>query len=71
MENNPIDLYERSLMEIDSVIRIIKQEVSLYQFSTVADEVYFFKEIKPVLSRSFIYFQSFYQLRQPNQMQES
>ncbi|PRA97552.1 RteC protein [Chryseobacterium sp. MYb7] len=55
-KNNPIDLYERSLMEIDSVIRIIKQEVSLYQFSTVADEVYFFKEIKPVFISQFIYF---------------
>ncbi|THV57547.1 RteC protein [Chryseobacterium candidae] len=55
-KNIPIDLYERSLMEIDSVIRIIKQEVSLYQFSTVADEVYFFKEIKPVFISQFIYF---------------
>ncbi|ATN06713.1 RteC domain-containing protein [Chryseobacterium taichungense] len=55
-KNNPIDLYERSLMEIDSVIRIIKQEVSLYQFSTVADEVYFFKDIKPVFISQFIYF---------------
>ncbi len=55
-KNIPIDLYERSLMEIDSVIRIIKQEVSLYEFSTVADEVYFFKEIKPVFISQFIYF---------------
>ena len=55
-KNNPIDLYERSLMEIDSAIRAIKVDVSLYQFSTVADEVYFFKEIKPVFISQFIYF---------------
>lgn len=55
-KNNPIDLYERSLMEIDSTIRTIKLDVSSYHFSTVADEVYFFKEIKPVFISQFIYF---------------
>ncbi|WP_292009281.1 RteC domain-containing protein [Chryseobacterium sp.] len=55
-KNNPIDLYERSLMEIDAAIRAIKLDVSSYQFSTVADEVYFFKEIKPVFISQFIYF---------------
>ncbi|MCY1661043.1 RteC domain-containing protein [Chryseobacterium sp. SL1] len=43
-------------MEIDSAIRAIKLDVSSYQFSTVADEVYFFKEIKPVFISQFIYF---------------
>lgn len=55
-KNNPIDLYERSLMEIDAAIRAIKLDVSSYQFSTIADEVYFFKEIKPVFISQFIYF---------------
>ncbi|REC60140.1 RteC protein [Chryseobacterium pennae] len=55
-KNDPISLYERSLMEIDSAIRIIKQEVSSFEFSTVADEVCFFKEIKPAFISQFIYF---------------
>ena len=51
-----IGCYEKSLMEIDTAIRLIKSIVSGLEFSSVADEIYFFKELKPFFIARFIYY---------------
>lgn len=47
---------EKSLMEIDTAIRLIKSIVSGLEFSSVADEIHFFKEVKPFFIARFIYY---------------
>lgn len=53
---NVIEISEASLMELDEVIRKLKSLVSPFQFECLADEVYFFKEIKPLFTSKFIYY---------------
>lgn len=48
--------YERALMDIDLAIRQLKTWVSGYTFASVAEEVYFFREIKPKFTALFIYY---------------
>lgn len=48
--------YEKSLMEIDQSIRQLKSLVNSVPFPAIADEVYFFKEIKPLFAAQFIYY---------------
>ena len=51
-----IEGYEKSLMEIDQSLRQLKVLVSTVAFSSIAEEVYFFKEIKPLFAAQFIYY---------------
>lgn len=51
-----IGLYEKSLMDIDLAIRQLKAWVNRYTFASVAEEVYFFREIKPKFVSLFIYY---------------
>ena len=56
LKNEKIIRYENSLMEIDEAIRKLKSEVVQFEFLSIADEIYFFKEIKPLFVAKFIYF---------------
>ncbi|WPO89299.1 RteC domain-containing protein [Chryseobacterium sp. HR92] len=47
---------EKSLMEIDIAIRDIKSMVIVLEFSAAGDEIYFFKELKPLFISRFIYY---------------
>ncbi|MBV8326702.1 RteC domain-containing protein [Chryseobacterium sp.] len=53
---NRIECYEKCLMEIDVTVRETKLIVSVLDFSTAADEIHFFKEVKPLLISKFIYY---------------
>lgn len=54
--NNKVEYYEKCLMTIDIGIREIKSIVSDFDFSTAADEIYFFKNLKPLFISEFIYY---------------
>lgn len=53
---NRIALYEQALMEIDVAIREVKRWVNEADFRSVAEEVHFFKEVKPLFISQFIYY---------------
>jgi hypothetical protein len=55
---DPIDNAEKSLMLIDECTRTLKKMVSDKNFECLADEIYFFKEIKPLFISKFIYYSS-------------
>lgn len=50
-----IEVSETSLMELDQAIRRLKSLVSSFPFETLADEIYFFKEVKPLFISRFIF----------------
>ncbi|REC47547.1 RteC domain-containing protein [Chryseobacterium pennipullorum] len=54
-EQETIVISELSLMEIDEVTRRLKALISEYQFRNIAEEIYFFKEIKPQFISLYIY----------------
>lgn len=54
-EQETITISERSLMEIDEVTRSLKTLISDYNFRNIAEEIYFFKEIKPQFISLYIY----------------
>ncbi|WP_027375695.1 RteC domain-containing protein [Kaistella palustris] len=53
---NPIEAYEKALMEIDAAIRNLKVHASQTDFISTAEEVYFFKKVKPLFVSQFIYY---------------
>lgn len=55
-EGEMIEIYEQSLLEIDHAIRALKSLVDAADFQSAAEEVYFFKEIKPLFVSQFIYY---------------
>lgn len=55
-EVDQIEKYEQALMEIDNAIREIKALVGATAFLSVPEQVYFFKEIKPLFVAQFIYY---------------
>ncbi|MCX8525904.1 RteC domain-containing protein [Chryseobacterium formosus] len=55
-EDNWITVCEASLMKIDEVVRQTKALITSSEFETTADEVYFFKQLKPALISKFIYY---------------
>lgn len=55
-EKNMIVLAERSLMKIDHSIRIIKEMLKQVTFDSIADEICFFKQHKPLFVSKFIYY---------------
>ncbi|MGZ5284861.1 MAG: RteC domain-containing protein [Kaistella sp.] len=50
-----IESYEQSLMEIDAAIRDLKSLLRETAFSSEAEEVHFFKNLKPMFVAQFIY----------------
>ncbi|MBD8084641.1 RteC domain-containing protein [Chryseobacterium caseinilyticum] len=59
LENNRenwIACCESALMKIDETVRVAKSLVSSCEFESTADEVYFFKVLKPSLISKFIYY---------------
>ncbi len=50
-----VESYEKSLMEIDAAIRDVKVFVAETVFSSAAEEVHFFKNLKPLFISQFIY----------------
>lgn len=55
-EENQIEKYEQALMEIDQAIREIKTLIGAADLLSVPEEVYFFKELKPLFIAQFIYY---------------
>lgn len=55
-DENTTVLYEQALMEIDGAVREVKRWVNETDFRSVAEEVYFFKEVKPLFIAQFIYY---------------
>lgn len=55
-EKELIILCEKILMEIDSSIREVKKIVSNHVFDEMAQEIYFFKKLKPSFIALFIYY---------------
>lgn len=51
-----IEICEISLMEMDESIRKLKSMVSQHHFENLADEIEFFKNVKPKLISKFIYY---------------
>ena len=47
---------EHALMEIDEIIRQVKAMITEHLFEDMAQEIYFFKEMKPSLIAKFIYY---------------
>ncbi|MFN3773471.1 RteC domain-containing protein [Cloacibacterium normanense] len=57
-----IVLCEHALMEIDEKIRLVKAMVTQHEFEDMAQEIYFFKKIKPHLISKFIYYSKILEL---------
>ncbi|KIC61355.1 hypothetical protein RM51_17895 [Chryseobacterium taiwanense] len=55
-QGEKIELCERALMEIDIPVREIKAVLTEHKFDAVAEEIYFFKIIKPQFISKFIYY---------------
>lgn len=51
-----IILCEHALLEVDEFIRQVKEMVVSHQFNDLAQEIYFFKKVKPRLISKFIYY---------------
>lgn len=68
-----VEYYEKCLMAIDIGIRGIKSMVSDFNFSTAADEIYFFKNLKPLFISQFIYYSKLLSMEagKPNAGQKS
>ncbi len=57
-EDNVLLTFENCLMEIDATIRRLKEQVRKHQFDSIAEEVCFFKELKPKFVAEFIFYTS-------------
>lgn len=55
-ENDNVLKSEKSLIFVDEYIRALKAMISVHQFENMADEIYFFKELKPLFISKFIYY---------------
>jgi len=55
-DENMVKVSERSLVLIDESIRTLKQLVSKHDFENVAEEIHFFKKLKPLFISKFIYY---------------
>lgn len=54
--DNWIGICEASLMKVDESVRILKSLIVDNQFQSIADEVHFFKDWKPLFISKFIYY---------------
>ncbi|UZT98026.1 RteC domain-containing protein [Chryseobacterium fluminis] len=57
-----IKVAEKSLLLVDAAIRKVKDMIVSHQFDTVAEEILFFKKIKPQFISKFIYYSSILEL---------
>ncbi|AZB21727.1 RteC protein [Kaistella haifensis] len=55
-QENTLKIYEKILMETDRSIRSLKVLLNGVNFTSLAEEVYFFKELKPLFVSQFIYY---------------
>lgn len=55
-DDNMVKIAEKSLVIIDESIRNLKEMISPLNFETIAEEVYFFKTLKPQFISKFIYY---------------
>ncbi|MBD3905400.1 RteC domain-containing protein [Chryseobacterium sp. Ch-15] len=55
---NIISISETSLVIIDEFIRKLKEMISPHNFENIAEEVYFFKKLKPPFISKYIYYSS-------------
>lgn len=53
-----VKIAEKSLILIDETIRKLKDLITKHQFENIAEEVYFFKKLKPQFISKFIYYSS-------------
>ncbi|MFY1047502.1 RteC domain-containing protein [Chryseobacterium sp. GP-SGM7] len=51
-----VKLAEKSLIIIDEAVRKVKEMISPHHFETIAQEIYFFKKLKPQFISKFIYY---------------
>lgn len=51
-----VKVAEKSLLVIDESIRKLKEMISAHHFENIAEEVYFFKKLKPQFISKFIYY---------------
>lgn len=54
-DNDVVKLAEKSLILIDNAVRKVKGMISSHHFDTIAQEIHFFKKIKPQFISKFIY----------------
>lgn len=54
--DNEVEVAEKSIMYLDGTIRKLKNLLSRFQFDCVADEIHFFKNIKPLFTSRFMYY---------------
>ncbi|PQA97005.1 RteC protein [Chryseobacterium shigense] len=54
-DNDVVKLAEKSLILIDNAVRKVKEMISSHHFDTIAQEIHFFKKIKPKFISKFIY----------------
>jgi hypothetical protein len=57
-DEDMLKVAEKSLLLIDESIRKLKEMISTYHFENIAEEVYFFKKLKPQFISKFIYYSS-------------
>jgi len=55
-DEDMVKVAERSLLLIDESIRKLKEMISDHHFATIAEEVHFFKKLKPQFISKFIYY---------------
>ncbi|WP_288244008.1 RteC domain-containing protein [uncultured Chryseobacterium sp.] len=61
-DDHMIRISEKALLHIDAAIRKVKELVSPHVFDSIAEEVYFFKKLKPQISYKFIYYSTILEL---------
>ncbi|WP_306621879.1 RteC domain-containing protein [Chryseobacterium ginsenosidimutans] len=63
-----VKVAENSLLLIDQAIRKVKDMVSTHHFENMAEEVYFFKKLKPQFISKFIYYSTILEIesQKPN-----
>lgn len=55
-EEDMVKISEKCLVLIDESIRKVKELISVHQFDNIAEEVHFFKKLKPQFISKFIYY---------------
>ena len=55
-DEDMVKVAEKSLLLIDESIRKLKEMISTHDFENIAEEVYFFKKLKPQFISKFIYY---------------
>jgi len=64
-EKEIVNLSEKALLKIDKALREVKSLVSDFVFENMAEEVYFFKNIKPYFISQYIYYSTILNIEAP------